>query len=69
MYKNTLYLVSELTALAAVTVYKIIASDSADSADGFNIAAVLAFCCLFMADFLTAEAYRKKTESRSARCG
>lgn len=60
MYKNTLYFVSELTALAAVTVYKIIASDSVNSADGFNIAAVLAFCCLFMADFLTAETYRKK---------
>ena len=60
MYKNTLYLVSELTALAAVTVYKIIASDPADPADDFNIAAVLAFCCLFMTDFLAAEICRKK---------
>ncbi|MDE6763990.1 MAG: hypothetical protein K2J73_09975 [Oscillospiraceae bacterium] len=55
MYKNTLYLVSELTALAAVTVYKIIASDSVNPADGFNIAAVLAFCCLFLTDFLAVE--------------
>ena len=51
MYKSTLYLISELTALAAVTAFKII---SANSADGFNIVAVLAFCCLFLTDFLIA---------------
>lgn len=56
MYKSTLYLVSELTAVAAVTAYKIF---SANSADGFNIAAALAFCCLFLTDFLTAEIFRK----------
>lgn len=56
MYKNTLYLVFELTALAAVTVYKII---SADTADDFNIAAALVFCCLFLTDFLIAELCRK----------
>ncbi|MCM1024327.1 MAG: histidine kinase [Prevotella sp.] len=57
MYKNTLYLVSELTALTAAAA-RITAS--ADSADGFDIAAVLAFCCLFLAEFLAEEIMRKK---------
>ncbi len=64
MYKNTLYLVFELTALTAVTVRRIILasqSDPAVTADDFNIAAALAFCCLFLTDFLFAELRRKKS--------
>lgn len=48
MYKNTLYLTLKLIALAAVFAYKL----TADTVGGFEIAAVLAFCCLFLTDFL-----------------
>lgn len=48
MYKNTLYLTLKLIALAAVFAYDL----TADAVSGFNVAAVLAFCCLFMTDFL-----------------
>lgn len=48
MYKNTLYLTLKLIAVAAVFAYKF----TADTVSGFEIAAVLAFCCLFLTDFL-----------------
>lgn len=48
MYKNTLYLTVKLAALAAVFMEIF----SADTVSGFHAVAVLAFCCLFMTDFL-----------------
>ena len=59
MYKNILYLTLKLVALAAVFAYKF----TADAVSGFNIAAVLAFCCLFLTDFLIGRISRKKKAS------
>ncbi len=48
MYKNVLYLTGKLTALTAVTAYEI----WANAQSGLNAVCVLAFCCLFLTDFL-----------------
>lgn len=48
MNKNTLYLMIKLLALAAV----ISEYFSANTLDGFKIVGALAFCCLFVADYL-----------------
>lgn len=58
MYKNTLYLTLKLIALAAVFAYDL----TADTVSGFNVAAVLAFCCLFMTDFLVGKFCRGKVQ-------
>lgn len=57
MYKNALYLTVKLAALAAV--FKDFFS--ADTVSGFHIAAVLAFCCLFLADFLIDRMCKRRT--------
>lgn len=56
MYKNILYLTLKLTALAAVIAFE--ASANTDS--GFYIIAALAFCCLFLIDFLINRMCSKK---------
>lgn len=48
MDKNSLYLTFKTVALAAVTA----GNFSANTADSFTVAAALAFCCLFAADYL-----------------
>lgn len=48
MYKNVLYLTAKLTALVAVVLYTI----PMDMLDGGHAAGILAFCCLFLVDFL-----------------
>lgn len=48
MDKNSLYLTFKTVALAAVTAENF----SANTADSFTVAAALAFCCLFTADYL-----------------
>ncbi len=48
MDKNSLYLTFKTVALAAVTAVNF----SANTADSFTVAAALAFCCLFAADYL-----------------
>lgn len=58
MYKSTLILIFELTALAVSAVYRSVFS--ANAADGIYVVTALALCCLFFADFLTAEILRKK---------
>ncbi len=56
MNKNTLYLTLKLAALAAVVSEFI----SANTLDGLRIVGVLAFCCLFLADFLINRLCRAK---------
>ena len=63
MYKSTLILIFELTALAASAIYRV--TLSANAADGFHVVTALVLCCLFFADFLTAEISRKKKKSPS----
>jgi len=48
MYKNILYLLMKLSALAAICIYNI----PADMPNGFSFISVLAFCCLFLINFL-----------------
>ncbi len=52
MDKNTFYLTFKTVALAAVTVENF----SANTAHSFTVAAALAFCCLFTADYLICKA-------------
>lgn len=56
MYKNILYLTVKLTALAAVIAY----STLAIADNSFYVVAALAFCCLFLVDFLINRMCRKK---------
>ena len=56
-YKNALYLTLKLIALTAVFAYNF----TADTVSGFGFAAVLAFCCLFLTDFLVCRISRKKS--------
>lgn len=58
MYRSVLVLVYELTALAAVTAYRVIFS--ANAADGFFVLAALVLCCLFLGSFLAEEMWRKR---------
>lgn len=54
MYKNTLYLTLKLTALAAaiaIMEYE----NRADTQGGLNALCALAFCCLFLTDFLLSQ--------------
>lgn len=63
MYKNTLYLTLKLTALAAaiaIMEYE----NRADTQGGLNALCALAFCCLFLTDFLLSQRTGgKRTES------
>lgn len=54
MYKNTFYLTLKLTALAAV-VAVILYEDRANAQGVSNALCVLAFCCLFLTDFLLSQ--------------
>lgn len=56
MYKNTFYLTLKLTALAAVTAYE----TWANAPDGLNAVRALAFCCLFLTDFLLHQRIRRR---------
>lgn len=56
MFKNVLYLTIKLTALAAVLAYDFLA----DSVSGLYAAAALAFCCLFLTDFLINRISKKR---------
>lgn len=56
-YKNALYSALKLIALTAVFAYNF----TADTVSGFSVAAVLAFCCLFMIDLLICRISKKKS--------
>lgn len=54
MYKNTLYLTLKLTALAAaISIMEY--ENRADTQGGLNALCALAFCCLFLTDFLLSQ--------------
>ncbi len=59
MYKDTFYLTLKLTALAAVMAV-ILYEDRANTQGGLNALCALAFCCLFLADFLLGQRIRGK---------
>lgn len=54
MYKNTLYLTLKLTALAAAVAIMEY-ENRADTQGGLNALCALAFCCLFLMDFLLSQ--------------
>lgn len=56
MYKNTFYLILKLTALTAVTAYE----TWANAPDGLDAVRALAFCCLFLTDFLLHQRTRRR---------